>query len=270
MWNAVWSLSVCALTSAPSRSASRLICWQSRPCVPLKAMCSTKWLMPFRRRLSWLLPVRTKTLTLAVCRCGRRIVTTRTPLARVVTVVSPSCSRSLVMRGLWRRSGRAAATPARRLGTGLADPRHEPQRQHRADSEAEGVGQQPRLAGRSLPLHRPALRRARHRRLRDAPDVPAHDLHARRSRRGAFYDPGRFQRQGAAPEPLRATLFGKGAVQGLDGAAHRQRKSLFVDVLDADAVSRLAGGLRREWEAALPGWERAGSISLYPALSSRC
>ena len=64
MWYAVWSLSVCALTSAPSRSASRLICWQLRSCVPLNAMCSTKWLMPFRRRLSWLLPVRMKTLTL--------------------------------------------------------------------------------------------------------------------------------------------------------------------------------------------------------------
>ena len=33
-----------------------------------------------------------------------------------------------------------------------------------------------------------------------------------------FYDRARFQRQGAAPEPLRATLFGKGAVQVLDGA----------------------------------------------------
>lgn len=35
-----------------------------------------------------------------------------------------------------------------------------------------------------------------------------------------FHDPMRFQRQGAAPEPLRATLFGKGAVQGLDGEGH--------------------------------------------------
>jgi hypothetical protein len=62
MWYAVWSLSVCALTSAPSRSASRLICWQVRPCVPLKAMCSTTWLMPLRVRLSCRLPVRTNTL----------------------------------------------------------------------------------------------------------------------------------------------------------------------------------------------------------------
>lgn len=30
-----------------------------------------------------------------------------------------------------------------------------------------------------------------------------------------FYDKTRFIRKGAAPEPLRATLFGKGGVQGL-------------------------------------------------------
>ncbi|HEX2542467.1 MAG TPA: cytochrome P450 [Caldimonas sp.] len=81
-----------------------------------------------------------------------------------------------------------------------------------------------------------------------------------------FYDTARFQRAGAAPEPLRATLFGKGAVQGLDGEAHRRRKSLFTGTLGADAVGRLGERVRREWEAALPGWERAGSISLYRAV----
>ena len=66
MWNAVWFLSVWALTSAPRRSASRLICWQSRERVPLNAMCSMKWLMPLLRALSCWLPLRTKTLTAAV------------------------------------------------------------------------------------------------------------------------------------------------------------------------------------------------------------
>src|SRR5436190_20556741 len=97
MWYAVWSLSVCALTSAPRRSASRLICWQLRVCVPLNAMCSTKWLMPFRRRPSWLLPVRTKTLTLTLCRCGSRIDTTRTPLPRRTMVASGSLAGARVV-----------------------------------------------------------------------------------------------------------------------------------------------------------------------------
>ena len=39
-------------------------------------MCSTKWLMPFRRALSCRLPVRTNTLTLTVSTCGKPIVTT--------------------------------------------------------------------------------------------------------------------------------------------------------------------------------------------------
>jgi hypothetical protein len=47
MWKAVWSLSVWALTSAPSRSASRLMRRASRVAVPLKAMCSMTWPMPF-------------------------------------------------------------------------------------------------------------------------------------------------------------------------------------------------------------------------------
>jgi hypothetical protein len=58
---------------APRRSASRLICWQSRSRVPLNAMCSTTWLMPFRRALSCWLPERTNTLTPTVSTWGWRM-----------------------------------------------------------------------------------------------------------------------------------------------------------------------------------------------------
>src|SRR5436309_2146776 len=64
--------------------------WQSRVCVPLKAMCSTKWLMPLTRALSCWLPARTNTLTLALPRCGSRMATTRAPLGSVARVVSVS------------------------------------------------------------------------------------------------------------------------------------------------------------------------------------
>ncbi len=63
------------------RAASRVV-------VPLNAMCSTTWLMPDRRALSWPLPVRTNTLALALASQGMRIVTMRTPLGRVVMSVS--------------------------------------------------------------------------------------------------------------------------------------------------------------------------------------
>ena len=40
-----------------------------------------------------------------------------------------------------------------------------------------------------------------------------------------FYNPEYFIRQGAAPELLQATLFGKGGVQGLGGPGHQQSKT---------------------------------------------
>ena len=61
------------------------------------------------------------------------------------------------------------------------------------------------------------------------------------------YDPARFQREGAAPARLQKTLFGRGGIQGLDGARHRRRKRLFLsllgghDRLRAEAVADKVG-----------------------------
>ena len=58
-----------------------------------------------------------------------------------------------------------------------------------------------------------------------------------------FYDADAFARDGAAPGFLRATLFGEGGVQGLDGAAHAHRKAQFLDLLgpgQTDALTRRA------------------------------
>ncbi|MCF7701761.1 cytochrome P450 [Loktanella sp. M215] len=46
-----------------------------------------------------------------------------------------------------------------------------------------------------------------------------------------FYDTTVFKRHGAAPGFLKKTLFGEGGVQGLDDAAHRHRKALFLDLV---------------------------------------
>ena len=90
MWNAVWFLSVWALTSAPRRSASRLICWQSRERVPLKAMCSMKWLMPLSARTLVLAAAAHEDADRRRGQCGSRTTTTRTPLSSVVITVSAS------------------------------------------------------------------------------------------------------------------------------------------------------------------------------------
>jgi fatty-acid peroxygenase len=81
-----------------------------------------------------------------------------------------------------------------------------------------------------------------------------------------FYDSEQIQRQGAAPEPLRATLFGKGGVQGLDGAAHRHRKAVFLQVMAPASVAALVARTRREWLAALPHWQLHEDLNLYRAL----
>lgn len=78
-----------------------------------------------------------------------------------------------------------------------------------------------------------------------------------------FYDEAHLRRAGAAPEPLRATLFGAGAVQSLDGVAHRQRKGFFLAVTRPDRVAALARRTRLEWDRAIVRWTRARSIQLY-------
>jgi fatty-acid peroxygenase len=83
-----------------------------------------------------------------------------------------------------------------------------------------------------------------------------------------FYDLQRFMRQGAAPEPLRAALFGKGGVQGLDGAAHRQRKAMFLDVLSAAQVTRLVSHVESTWARAGAEWLRLGQVELYSAVQT--
>jgi fatty-acid peroxygenase len=78
-----------------------------------------------------------------------------------------------------------------------------------------------------------------------------------------FYDEAHMRRVDAAPEPLRATLFGKGAVQSLDGVAHRQRKGFFLTVTRPEHVAALARRTRLEWDRAIERWTRTRSIALY-------
>ena len=80
-----------------------------------------------------------------------------------------------------------------------------------------------------------------------------------------FYDPERFERAGAAPDLLRATLFGNRGVQTLDGPEHKLRKALFMTVLEPSSIDRLVAIVRRLWRETAEDW--AGrDIELYAAL----
>jgi fatty-acid peroxygenase len=79
----------------------------------------------------------------------------------------------------------------------------------------------------------------------------------------AFYDTERFARGGAVPGPLMRTLFGRGAVHGLDGEAHRVRKAMFLETLAADRVDALADRVDHEWAEAVRRWQGLDRIVLF-------
>jgi fatty-acid peroxygenase len=76
-----------------------------------------------------------------------------------------------------------------------------------------------------------------------------------------FYDERHIRRGGALPEPVRATLFGMGAVHGLDGEVHRIRKSMFLSILTAPVpVAALVDDIAAAWDDAVAGWSGAGVL----------
>jgi fatty-acid peroxygenase len=71
-----------------------------------------------------------------------------------------------------------------------------------------------------------------------------------------FYDSDKFVRQGAMPGRVQKTLLGLGGVQGLDDAAHRQRKQMFVELLmEPSSIDALANEAKVQWRAAFDRWQ---------------
>jgi fatty-acid peroxygenase len=79
-----------------------------------------------------------------------------------------------------------------------------------------------------------------------------------------LYDEDHVRRAHAIPEPVQATLFGKGAVHTLDGAAHRVRKSMFVALLmREDGIASLVAQVTKAWDDAVGEWARRPRIVLF-------
>lgn len=83
-----------------------------------------------------------------------------------------------------------------------------------------------------------------------------------------FYDKDLFSRRDAAPLNLRTTLFGSGAVHGLDGEAHFIRKQMFMSLMTPESIQTLVGMVRDAWRARLATWQQKESIVLADELSS--
>lgn len=78
-----------------------------------------------------------------------------------------------------------------------------------------------------------------------------------------FYDEEKFKRQGAAPNRVLETLFGKGGVQTLDDNMHRKRKELFMSIMTAERLRAIAGMVEEEWTTALKKWVNRDRVVLY-------
>jgi fatty-acid peroxygenase len=81
-----------------------------------------------------------------------------------------------------------------------------------------------------------------------------------------FYNPEYFIRSGASPESVRATLFGKGGVQGLDGKAHAHRKMMIMSLMTHENLSELNHLFHEKLRHYLKQWSLKESIVLYDEL----
>jgi len=82
-----------------------------------------------------------------------------------------------------------------------------------------------------------------------------------------FYDPDLITRKGAIPAPLRLLLFGRGAVHGLNGQEHRDRKQMFLGVVDNASVDRLSGEVAERLERRAFGWDGRDQVRLFEELA---
>lgn len=78
-----------------------------------------------------------------------------------------------------------------------------------------------------------------------------------------FYEPDRFTRQGALPPTTLRLLQDKGSVFTLDGAAHRDRKQMFLEMLTPpEQIAGLVAAFDEQWRASQRIWETREAIVL--------
>lgn len=78
-----------------------------------------------------------------------------------------------------------------------------------------------------------------------------------------FYDPEKFKRKTAAPNRLIQTLFGRNAIQTLDGQKHFHRKEMLMSVMTPTELDKLTQIFTNEWELAIEKWIQLDRVILY-------
>lgn len=83
-----------------------------------------------------------------------------------------------------------------------------------------------------------------------------------------FYDSEKFQRNGAAPNRVQQSLFGKSAVQTMDDEKHLHRKLLFMSLLTPEHQQKLANLTTVYLEEAIKQWEQRDQIVLFDEIKN--
>ena len=80
-----------------------------------------------------------------------------------------------------------------------------------------------------------------------------------------FYDNTRFRRSDAAPARVEKTLFGQGGVQGLDGDVHKNRKAMFMSLMDHQAMDEIEALTQKYWHEFFADKTSNDTVELYEA-----
>ena len=83
-----------------------------------------------------------------------------------------------------------------------------------------------------------------------------------------FYDPTVVERHHAVPAALSGLLFGRGAIHGLDGAAHLLRKRMFLQILSAERVVDLADRVTARLVEQGRAWPGRDEVVLFNELAT--
>lgn len=78
-----------------------------------------------------------------------------------------------------------------------------------------------------------------------------------------FYDETKFERNQVAPNRIIQTLFGKNAVQTLDGTEHKNRKAMLMSVMTKEQIDEFLNIFKLQWEAAIDRWKKQEMITFY-------
>ena len=80
-----------------------------------------------------------------------------------------------------------------------------------------------------------------------------------------FYDNTRFRRSDAAPARVEKTLFGQGGVQGLDGDVHKNRKAMFMLLMNHQAMDEIEALTQKYWHEFFADKTSNDTVELYEA-----